>query len=646
MRRLARDVVDGDDDFVLFVVEDRASTAFGSDRSRRDEPACADLANERSVALAKEEDVGGEDVFLVELRLVVNQDGDAIADHLDRARDRLGERFEGFEPKPRALGRDEAVNDGGRAVERDVGGALPSPLVARVVTDQLARPGRDGAIERTIVAEIDRAMNARAVEEELGAASKRANIPRGRTKKTETHRRFFGQRQCPDAEIESKVRTFMAARRLPLSPSFAKKKRVWLTLDDEPVEAVEGEPVAAALVGAGKTTIARSPKFHRPRGPTCMRGACDGCLARVDETPNVMTCLTAAKEGMAIVSQNRFGPRDTDLLRMTDWFFPDGMNHHELFAGVPGIQTIMQGFARRVAGLGRLPVTAEKIRKAVRRSADVVVVGGGPSGVAIAVRLAKMGREVEVLDDQLSMGGVVTALGREEAAAFDPLLAAFGELVKENKIRARSSTTAGAVYGRDLLVSGPDGAEVVESRDLILACGAHDGALAFEGNDVPNVMSARAAGWLLFTSGVVVGDEIVVVIPEGGGPFGESYAKAARALDPKWKIEVVRGDPLAVRGTSRAKGVTVRLASGKDKSFAADAVLIDAARSPAFELAEQAGATLIHEPRGYVVRTENGRVSSDPNRGGIWACGELVGTPLEARAIELAADQLSTQIGR
>ena len=186
-----------------------------------------------------------------------------------------------------------------------------------------------------------------------------------------------------------------------------------ITLDGEEILAERGEPVAAALVGAGKMMLARSPKFHRPRGPACMRAACDGCLARVDETPNVMTCMIAAQEGTAVVSQNRLGPRDLDLLRMTDWFFPDGMNHHEHFAGVPGVQNVMQAFARRVAGLGRLPAEIEGTHAARRRKADVVVVGGGPAGMAVASRLAAAGRAVEVLDDQLAPGGGLAALGKE-----------------------------------------------------------------------------------------------------------------------------------------------------------------------------------------------------------------------------------------
>ncbi|MDB4938658.1 MAG: Sarcosine oxidase alpha subunit, partial [Labilithrix sp.] len=260
---------------------------------------------------------------------------------------------------------------------------------------------------------------------------------------------------------------------------------VTITLDGEPIVAERGEPVAAALVAAGKLMIARSPKFHRPRGPACMRAACDGCLARVDETPNVMTCQVAAEEGTAVVSQNRLGPRDMDFLRMTDWFFPEGMNHHELFAGIPGVQNVMQAFARRVAGLGRLPVEIEAPHRAQRRSADVVVVGGGPSGMAIASRLAHAGRSVEVLDDQLAPGGGITALGPADARAFDAMRALFMDQVAQRRVQLRSATIAGGLYGRDLLVVGPNGAEIIEARTLVFACGAHDGALAFEGNDVP-----------------------------------------------------------------------------------------------------------------------------------------------------------------
>ena len=366
-----------------------------------------------------------------------------------------------------------------------------------------------------------------------------------------------------------------------------------------------------------------------------MRAACDGCLARVDDTPNVMTCMVPAEAGTAVVSQNRLGPRETDLLRMTDWFFPDGMNHHELFAGIPGIQGVMQVFARRVAGLGRLPAQAEAPRAAARRSADVVIVGAGPSGMAVASRLAERGRAVELIDDQLAPGGGITALSAASARGFDAIYASCMDHVASGRIRMRSSTIAGGMYGRDLLVVGPQGAEVLEARALVLACGAHDGALAFEGNDVPGVMSARAAGWLL-ARGVVVGKRVVVVTPAGGGPFGASFAAAAKGVTV---VTLVHGEPLRIRGASHVKAVVVRDVSGTEKEHAADAVLIDAPRSPAYELAEQLGAELAHEPRGFVVRTNEGRIADS-----IYAVGEMCGTAFEAAAITAEAARVSALI--
>jgi sarcosine oxidase, subunit alpha len=413
-----------------------------------------------------------------------------------------------------------------------------------------------------------------------------------------------------------------------------------ITLDGDPIVAARGEPLAAALVAGGGLGLARSPKFHRPRGPSCFRAACDGCLARVDETPNMMTCQLGARDGTEVVSQNRLGPRDADFLRMTDWFFPDGMNHHELFAGVPGIQTIMQGFARRVAGLGRLPTEAEPAHRSTRRAADVVVVGGGPSGLAVAAHAAAAGRSVEVIDDQLEIGGSLLALSEDEAKSFAAIRAELGLAVHDGRVRLRSSTVAGGIYGRDLLVSAPEGAEIVEPRALVLASGAHDGVLAFEGNDLPGVMSARAAA-LFLRHGVAVGERVVVVVPPGGGPFGASYARAIEN-DPEAKkrvnVEIVYGEPISVDGTSAVKGVRVSTDVG-EREIECDALLVDAPRAPAYELAAQAGAKLVHEPRGFVVRAMSGRIAD-----GVFAAGELTGVPFDVTAFEDDAKKIAERL--
>jgi sarcosine oxidase subunit alpha len=409
---------------------------------------------------------------------------------------------------------------------------------------------------------------------------------------------------------------------------------VRLTFDGEAFEASKGESVAAALVAGGRLSIARSSKFHRPRGPACMRGACDGCLARVDGVPNVMTCMVAARDGMTVEPQNTLGSSDHDLLRVTDWFFPEGINHHELLAGVFGAQRVMQAFARRVAGLGRLPASQVGARAAKRRRADVVVVGSGPSGMTVAGILADKGRTVEVVDDALRPGGGLRALGASNRSRWKDIDAVFDAGLATGRIQLRQSTVAGGVFGDDLLVVDSSGAEIVTAREVILASGAHDGTPLFEGNDLPGVMSARAAG-LLLAEGVVVGRRVVVASSSGDGAFSRAFTEAAAG----WCEVVPASEVVRVRGSRALRGVIVK-EGGREREIAAAALLTDEPRAPACELCLQAGGRVERESRGFVVQTEtDGRI-----RDHFWAVGEVVGTPFEPSAILENGERIAREI--
>jgi sarcosine oxidase subunit alpha len=419
------------------------------------------------------------------------------------------------------------------------------------------------------------------------------------------------------------------------------RNRVTLHLDGHAIEAEDGEPAVVALLAAGYVALARSPKFHRPRGPACLRAGCDGCLARVDGIPNTMTCRVAARDGMRIETQNVVGSRETDLLRVADWFFPQGMNHHELLAGVPGLQRVMQAFARRVAGLGRLPEASPakaELRAAARREVDVLVVGCGAAGMAAALELLKRGRTVEVIDDDLEWGGSLRALVGEDARPWAALLQAFGEALRlaATRLIARTRTTAAGVFGDDVLVVSDEVTEVVTARTLVLAPGAHDGVLAFEGNDLPGVMSARAAGWLL-ARGVVPGRKVAVARVDRAGPFGESFARAVPGS------VILEGKPTRARGGTRVREATVETEGGT-RTVACDALLVDAPRAPAYELCAQAGGRLTHDgadaPGFRVVTLAGGLL-----RAGVFALGEVTGTPLEPNAIAKAAAELADACG-
>ncbi len=77
---------------------------------------------------------------------------------------------------------------------------------------------------------------------------------------------------------------------------------VTIWVDGEKMAAVDGEPIAAALLAGGRKVMRRTPRFNEPRGLFCGIGRCTDCIMTVDGVPNVRTCVTPVKDGMVITS--------------------------------------------------------------------------------------------------------------------------------------------------------------------------------------------------------------------------------------------------------------------------------------------------------------------------------------------------------
>ncbi len=84
---------------------------------------------------------------------------------------------------------------------------------------------------------------------------------------------------------------------------FEHGKKVKFTFDGKEMEGFEGEPIAAALHANGIKILSYTEKYKRPRGFFCAIGKCSSCFVIVDGVPNVRSCITPLKEGMAIQTQ-------------------------------------------------------------------------------------------------------------------------------------------------------------------------------------------------------------------------------------------------------------------------------------------------------------------------------------------------------
>lgn len=377
---------------------------------------------------------------------------------------------------------------------------------------------------------------------------------------------------------------------------------VELSHDGEKLAARRGESLALALIAADRLLLSRSPKLHRARGPYCLRGACEGCLVRVNGLPNQPACRTIVQGGEIVETQNVLGSRETDLLAAADFLFPQGIDHHRLLAGVRGISPLVAGFARRIAGLGRLADRAPGVQAAERLELPLLIVGGGRAGLLAAARL---GAHATLADDGPRLGGALLALDPARALELAAAAGASGARLLERTSVLSLSREPDDGSGRlTALLVGPEKTWLARCGAILLASGRHDAAPAFPNNELPGVFSARA-GLLAWQADVLLGSRIALV---GSGRYAERLAEQLEGA-----VEVLRFDAANVRravGRERVTGVEVEL-EGRRQRVKVSALLFDAPGAPSFELSVQAGGNVDFEPSaGYFPRADaDGRVA-------------------------------------
>jgi predicted molibdopterin-dependent oxidoreductase YjgC len=96
----------------------------------------------------------------------------------------------------------------------------------------------------------------------------------------------------------------------PILGKIDEHDKVMIEFDGKPVEAYEGEPIAAALMASGFKILRYTPKYNEPRGIFCAIGRCTDCMMIVDGAPNIRTCITPVKAGMKIETQHGRGSWD------------------------------------------------------------------------------------------------------------------------------------------------------------------------------------------------------------------------------------------------------------------------------------------------------------------------------------------------
>ncbi|HEV3021903.1 MAG TPA: FAD/NAD(P)-binding oxidoreductase [Pirellulales bacterium] len=157
----------------------------------------------------------------------------------------------------------------------------------------------------------------------------------------------------------------------------------------------------------------------------------------------------------------------------------------------------------------------------------LVIVGAGPAGMAAAIAAAEVGLEPLVIDENPQIGGQIhrqppAPLASKPADSHGRAARRGSELLSrfranQGRITLLSGTSVWAVFPpRRVAIRGPQGAEMIEAEQLILAQGAFEYVPPFPGWTLPGVMTPGGAQQMVKIMRVRPGRRALVA---GSGPF-------------------------------------------------------------------------------------------------------------------------------